>query len=52
MHKHGDPTQPSEIDEWLEQFETFSIYKVLPEILEMWGLENKQMSVSKKETEK
>ena len=39
MHKHGDPTQPSEIDEWLEQFETFSIYKVLPEILEMWGLE-------------
>ena len=48
MHKHGDPTQPSEIDEWLEQFETFSIYKVLPEILEMWGLENKQMSVSKK----
>lgn len=52
MHKHGDPTQPSEIDEWMEQFETFSIYKVLPEILEMWGLENKQMSVSKKETEK
>lgn len=52
MHKHGDPAQPSEIDEWLEQFETFSIYKVLPEILEMWGLENKQMSVSKKETEK
>lgn len=52
MHKHGDPTQPSEIDEWLEQFETFSIYKVLPEILEMWGLENKQMSVSKKEAEK
>lgn len=52
MHKHGDPTQPSEIDEWLEQFETFSIYKVLPEILEMWGLENKQMSVSKKKTEK
>ena len=52
MHKHGDPTQPSEIDEWLEKFETFSIYKVLPEILEMWGLENKQMSVSKKETEK
>lgn len=52
MHKHGDPTQPSEIDEWLEQFETFSIYKVLPEILEMWGLENKQMSMSKKETEK
>lgn len=49
MHKHGDPSQPSEIDEWLEQFETFSIYEILPEILEMWNLENKQMSVAKKE---
>lgn len=49
MHKHGDPSQPSEIDEWLEQFETFSIYEILPDILEMWGLENKQMSSPKKE---
>jgi hypothetical protein len=49
MHKHGDPSQPSEIDEWLEQFETFSIYEVLPDILKMWGLENKQMSSPKKE---
>lgn len=48
MHKHGDPSQPSEIDEWLEQFETFSIYEILPEILEMWNLENKQMSTPKK----
>lgn len=52
MHKHGDPQQPSDIDEWLEQFETFSIYEVLPEILEMWNLENKQMSIPKKEIEK
>jgi hypothetical protein len=52
MHKHGDPNQPSEIDDWLEQFETFSIYEVLPDILEMWGLENKQMSTAKKKTEK
>lgn len=49
MHKHGDPSQPSEIDDWLEQFETFSIYEILPKILEMWNLENKQMSVAKKE---
>lgn len=49
MHKHGDASQPSEIDEWLEQFETFSIYEILPEILEMWNLENKQMSTAKKE---
>lgn len=52
MHKHGDPNQPSEIDDWLEQFETFSIYEILPEILDMWGVENKQMSTAKKETEK
>lgn len=52
MHKHGDPSQPSEIDEWLEQFEIFSIYEVLPEILEMWGIENEQMSEAKKETGK
>ncbi|MGL6197821.1 MAG: hypothetical protein ACRC3H_02700 [Lachnospiraceae bacterium] len=50
MHKHGDPEQPDTIDEWLEQFETFDIYQVLPEILEMWKLENDQMSTPKKKT--
>ena len=25
------------IDEWLDQFEMFSIYQVLPQILELWG---------------
>lgn len=48
MHKHGDSSQPSDVDEWLDQFETFDIYEVLPEILEMWELENQQMSNSKK----
>lgn len=52
MHKHGDPNQPSDIDEWLEQFDVFSIYEVLPEILEMWNLENKQTSTPKKKTGK
>lgn len=52
MHKHGDPTQPSDELEWLEQFETFDIYEVLPEILEMWEKENKQLSTAKKENEK
>lgn len=31
------PPSPGTIDEWLEQFEMFSIYQVLPEILELWG---------------
>ena len=48
IHKHGDPSQPDNIVDWLEQFETFDIYEVLPEIFEMWGLENQQMSVPKK----
>ena len=37
MAWHADPTIPGTIDEWLEQFEMFSIYEILPEILELWG---------------
>ena len=37
MAFHADPTIPKTIDEWLDQFEMFSIYQVLPEILELWG---------------
>ena len=48
MHRHGDPNQPSEIDDWLEQFETFSIYEVLPDILEMWGLRTSRCLLQKK----
>ncbi|HEQ7722676.1 TPA: hypothetical protein VHV97_000621 [Streptococcus pyogenes] len=37
MAFHGDNTIPPTIEEWLDQFEMFSIYEVLPEILELWG---------------
>ena len=37
MALHGDSSTPSSIDEWLDQFEMFSIYEILPEILELWG---------------
>ena len=37
MALHADPSIPPTIDEWLDQFEMFSIYEVLPEILELWG---------------
>ena len=37
MAFHADPTIPKTIDEWLDQFEMFSIYQILPEILELWG---------------
>ena len=48
MHKAGDPTQPNNIDDWLDQFEAFDIYQVLPEILELWNLNTDQMSKAKK----
>ena len=37
MALHADPAIPKTIDEWLDQFEMFSIYEILPEILELWG---------------
>lgn len=38
MAKHADPSQPDTPEEWLDQFDTFSIYTVLPEILKLWNL--------------
>ena len=52
MHKHGDPSQSSDIEEWLEQFAMLDIYKILPEIVEMWNVENKQTSTGKKKPER
>ena len=37
MAYHADHTIPADIDEWLDQFDMFSIYEVLPEILVLWG---------------
>lgn len=51
MHRHGDPSQPNNIDEWLEQFQTFDIYKILPELLMLWKDETNSMSTIKKNNE-
>lgn len=48
MAKHADKTIPDSIDEWLEDFEMFSIYEVLPDILEMWNINMKTDVVPKK----
>lgn len=37
MAYHADNSIPASIDEWLDQFDMFSIYEVLPQILELWG---------------
>ena len=37
MARHADPEAvPDSVDAWLDGFETFSIYQVMPVIQEMW----------------
>ena len=39
MAKHADPENvPDNPDDFLEQFNTFSIYEILPQLIELWGL--------------
>jgi flavorubredoxin len=52
MAKHADSSVPNSIDEWLENFETFSIYQVLPQILELWKLNTESFAQSKKNKDK
>lgn len=52
MAYHADPTVPGTIDEWLDQFEMFSIYEILPEILELWGTNMQTQIESKKNLRK
>lgn len=49
MAKHADPDNvPSSPDDWLEQFNTFSIYEILPQLIELWGLNLETQAESKK----
>lgn len=51
MAKHADPSRVSnDIGKWLDRFETFSIYQILPEIFELWNLNNKQLEHAKKKS--
>ena len=47
MAKHADPGIPDTPEEWLDAFNTFSIYQVLPKIIELWGI-NVQTQVEAK----
>lgn len=38
MAKHADPTIPDTPEEWLDEFNTFSIYQILPQLIDLWGL--------------
>lgn len=49
MAKHADPENvPPDIMDWLEQFNTFSIYQILPAILELWNMNEETKSQAKK----
>lgn len=48
MAKHADPSIPDTPEEWLDEFSTFSIYQVLPEIIKLWGLNVETQVESKK----
>lgn len=48
MAKHTDKTVPDSPEEWLDEFNTFSIYEILPQIIELWGLNVEQQVESKK----
>ena len=53
MAKHADPENvPDNPDEWLEAFNKFSIYEVLPQLIELWGLNVETQAESKKNIEK
>jgi len=49
MAKQADPEAvPETADEWLEQFDMFSIWQILPEIIQLWGINNLSINESKK----
>ena len=48
MAKHADPGIPDTPEEWLDEFNTFSIYQILPQLIELWGLNVKTDVEAKK----
>lgn len=47
MAKHADPSIPDSPEDWLDEFNTFSIYQVLPQLIQLWGL-NTQTDIDSK----
>lgn len=52
MAKYADPENvPDTPEAWLEGFDTFSIYLILPQIIDLWRLNEATAAVSKKKQE-
>lgn len=48
MARQADPSVPDDVMKWLDGFEMFSIYALLPHILDLWGINMETMSDAKK----
>ena len=48
MAKQYDQEIEDTPEKWLDTFKMFSIYEILPHILNLWGLNNKTTSIPKK----
>lgn len=46
--KHADGSIPDTPEEWLDTFNMFSIYEVLPQIIDLWQISSTTTSVNKK----
>lgn len=51
MAKHADPDVPSSPEEWLESFNTMSIYQVFPVIQALWAGNMEGLAEAKKKLE-
>lgn len=51
MAKQADPTVPDDPDEWLDTFEIMPFIEVLPQLLQLWGLNVEGLEESKKKAE-
>lgn len=50
MAKHADPQQVPQntVEEWLDTFDTFSIYVIFPAVMELWESNMATLQTSKK----
>lgn len=52
MAKQANPDIPATADDWLDTFSMFSIYEVLPQIIQLWKVENLTTVEAKKKVVK
>lgn len=48
MAKQSDPSIPDDPAEWLDEFEMMSVYDILPQLIELWGMNAETLEEPKK----